>query len=265
VAAGGGAVEVRAPRVILAASALQTPVILTRSRIAGGPVGRRLRAHPGAGVLGRFADPVRCWEGATQGHEVIGWRSRGIKLEALGQHPGVLVGRLPGVGTALAREAARVDRYASVGVALKARTEGTVRAGFDGDPVVRWDLVDDDVRTLASGIALAGRVLLAAGAEEVLPGVRGFDERVSDPRRLDALEADPPRDPAAYGMVATHLFGTCRASSDPARGVVRPDLRHHAVDGLWVVDSSVFPSNTGVNPQTSILAIATLAARRLAA
>jgi hypothetical protein len=49
--------------------------------------------------------------------------------------------------------------------------------------------------------------------------------------------------------------------SDPSKSVVRPDFRHVALDGLYIADSSIFPSNIGVNPQVPIMAIATLAAR----
>jgi len=49
--------------------------------------------------------------------------------------------------------------------------------------------------------------------------------------------------------------------SAPETSVVRPDFRHVALDGLYVADSSVFPSNIGVNPQIPIMAVATLAAR----
>jgi choline dehydrogenase-like flavoprotein len=61
----------------------------------------------------------------------------------------------------------------------------------------------------------------------------------------------------------THMFGTCRMGSDPERSVVGPDFRHHAVDGLYVADSSVFPSNLGVNPQIPVMAVATLCGRRV--
>jgi choline dehydrogenase-like flavoprotein len=60
------------------------------------------------------------------------------------------------------------------------------------------------------------------------------------------------------------MFGTARAGGDPARSVVRPDLRHHQADGLWIADSSVFPSNTGVNPQTSIIVLARRCAESVA-
>ena len=61
------------------------------------------------------------------------------------------------------------------------------------------------------------------------------------------------------------LFGTARMGSDPARSVVRPDFRHHATAGLYVADSSVFPSNTGVNPMIAIMALAARCAERVLA
>jgi choline dehydrogenase-like flavoprotein len=51
--------------------------------------------------------------------------------------------------------------------------------------------------------------------------------------------------------------------SDPETAVVGPDFAHHGLEGLYVSDASVFPTNTGVNPQISILALATLCGRRL--
>ena len=60
----------------------------------------------------------------------------------------------------------------------------------------------------------------------------------------------------------THLFGGCRAGRDAATSVVDPTLKVHGVDGLYVMDASVFPINTGVNPQHSIMSIATVAAAR---
>lgn len=263
---GGGRVEVAARcGVVVAAGVVHTPVLLERSGLADPQLGLHFRAHPGASLLARYDEPVRCWTGATQGHEVIGLRDRRLKFEALGVDRGLLASRLPGIGRALAAEVDRMDAYSSWGVAVRARTRGRVHRGWTGRPVVRYGLDEEAIRDLAAGIAWLGRMAFAAGAVEVLPGVAGFDLRVTDPRRLDALEADPPLDPRAWSVVVTHLFGTCRMSSDPAKGVVRPDFRAHRAEGLWVLDASVFPTNTGVNPQTSIVAIARVGARNVAA
>jgi choline dehydrogenase-like flavoprotein len=260
---GGATVEARARRaVVLAASAIQTPVLLRRSGLTRGPVGDRLMAHPGVSVTARFGDPVDMSTGATQGHEVIGWRDEGLKLEALGFDLSILASRLPGAGAELARRLGEVDRYAVWGAALRAGALGSVRPGPAG-PIVRYALGDADLRTARRGVRRLGELFLAAGAREVYPGVAGVDPVVTDPRRLAAIEDEGPVQARAYAMTVTHLFGTARMGADPATSVVGPDFRHHDAPGLYVADSSVFPSNLGVNPQIAIMTLAQLCADRI--
>ena len=51
----------------------------------------------------------------------------------------------------------------------------------------------------------------------------------------------------------------------PATSVVGPDHEAHDVDRLYVVDGSAVPSSLGVNPQVTIMALATRAAEKIAA
>ncbi len=262
---GGAALDVRARiGVVLAASAVQTPVLLWRSGLRQGPVGRGFACHPGASMAGRFREPVRMWDGATQGHEVIGLRREGIKFEALGYDIALVATRLKGFGRALAAEIDDIAHWANWGAAIKAEARGVVRPAGRGGARVRYSLIPADMRKIRRGVAVMGQMMLAAGAEYVTPGVQGFDTKVTDPRRLDAFEREGTVNPKAYAMALTHMFGTARAGGDPAQSVVRPDLRHHHVEGLWLADSSVFPSNTGVNPQTSIIVLARRCAEAVA-
>lgn len=64
-------------------------------------------------------------------------------------------------------------------------------------------------------------------------------------------------------MVLTHMFSSCRMGSTD-KSPVDLDFSLRGVRGVYISDSSVFPSNTGVNPQTSILAMSTLCGRWLA-
>jgi choline dehydrogenase-like flavoprotein len=50
----------------------------------------------------------------------------------------------------------------------------------------------------------------------------------------------------------------------PEDGVVGPDFTVHGTRNLYVADSSIFPTNIGVNPQLSIMGISMLAAERIA-
>jgi choline dehydrogenase-like flavoprotein len=51
---------------------------------------------------------------------------------------------------------------------------------------------------------------------------------------------------------------------DPRASVVKPTTEAHDLPGLYVADSSTFPTNMGVNPQHAICALSWLAAERLA-
>ena len=59
-------IVVRAPQVVAACGALETPALLLRSGIGGPAVGDYLRLHPGGGVLGVYDEPQKAWWGAPQ-------------------------------------------------------------------------------------------------------------------------------------------------------------------------------------------------------
>ena len=60
-------------------------------------------------------------------------------------------------------------------------------------------------------------------------------------------------------------LGTARMGADAASSVVGPDHQVHDTPGLYVVDGAAVPSSLGVNPQVTIMALATRAAEKIAA
>lgn len=264
--ARGPAARLHARRaVIVAASAIQTPLLLAASGVGrrSGQLGRRLQAHPGTAVVGVFDDPVRIWEGATQGWESLQFWDERMKFESVALPLELGAVRLPGMGAPLMRDLARYGHVAQWGVQVRARAHGRVSRGLLGTSI-RYDMTDEDVRTLKTGVVRLTEMAFAAGAREVLPGVAGLPERISS---VDPIRGifDLPDDPRLFHCIAAHLFGTAVLGVDPATSVVDPRGQAHDLPGLWVADSSPFPTNLGVNPQHTICAFAWTVAERIAA
>jgi choline dehydrogenase-like flavoprotein len=250
--------------VVVAASAIQTPVFLQENGIGGARVGRHLQAHPGTAVVGVFDRPVQMWSGATQAYETMHFWHERMKFETVSMPLELTAARLPELGPALMRALADFGHLAIWGVEVRARAEGRVRRGPLGGTSIAYDLTDEDVRTIKLGIKRLTEMMFAAGAREVLPGVHGLPDRLRAVEEVEPIFALPD-DPRLFHFIAAHLFGTARTGRDAQSGVVGPELEAHDLPGLHVFDSSVFPSNIGVNPQHTISAVSWLAAERLAA
>jgi choline dehydrogenase len=106
-----------------------------------------------------------------------------------------------------------------------------------------------DIAEMVEGVRLIRRIaaapsLAAVTIEELLPGP-GVDG--------DAALADDFR--ARCGTVY-HPVGTCRMGPDPSAAVVDHRLRVHGIEGLRVIDASVFPTivSGNVNAPTMMVA-----------
>jgi choline dehydrogenase-like flavoprotein len=250
--------------VIVAASAIGSPNLLRRSGLSGPHLGAHFMAHPGTTVMGIYPERVGAWTGASQGYEIVGLREAGgVKLESINVPPEVAAARLPGVGRRLAGYLDRLDHVACWAVAVRADAEGRVRPSRLFGDAVRYELGTRDIDRLRRGMKQLARLHFLAGATEVITGVHGLPEVLRSIDEADIFD-QAPLDARAYSLLATHLFGGCHAGRDSRSSVIDPNLRVHGVEGLYVMDASVFPSNTGVNPQHGIMAVATVAAERLA-
>jgi choline dehydrogenase-like flavoprotein len=250
--------------VLVAASTIQTPNLLRRSGLRARAIGEHFQCHPGYGVGGIFDQPITMNFGATQGGEMLGLRrTDGIKLEAIGMPPELATVRIPGVGHDLM---SRMGAFANLAVwvcVIRAGAEGTVKPGWGGRDKVRLTLTPADVERTKKGTAILARLMFEAGASEVWPGIYGLPSVMRSIDEVHLIEEVPP-DPRLFSMITTHLFGAARMGLDPRTSVVGPDFQAHEARGLYVVDSSVFPTNLGVNPQHSIMAMSRLAATRIA-
>ena len=68
---------------------------------------------------------------------------------------------------------------------------------------------------------------------------------------------DHDLDPRELTLLAFHPLGTARADARPGHGVVDGDLKVRGTENVYIADGSVVPSSLGVNPQITIMTLAT--------
>jgi choline dehydrogenase-like flavoprotein len=250
--------------VLVAASTIQTPNILRRSGLRARAIGEHFQCHPGYGLGGVFDAPVTMSFGATQGAECTHLRkTERIKLETISMAPELAAVRIPGIGQELMRNFDVFSNLAVWAVVVRTEAEGTVRPGWGGRDKVKLNLMSADIQRFRKGTAMLARMMFEAGAREVWPGIYGLPSVMRSIDEVHLIE-EAPLDSRYWSFITTHLFGAARMGVDPATSVVGPDFQTHEARGLYVVDSSVFPTNLGVNPQHSIMGMSRLAATRIA-
>ena len=259
----GPRLTVRAPAVIVAGGAIQTPALLARSglRSASGQLGRNLSMHPNAHVIAFFDSDVSGWRGVHQAFQVREFTSEGLILTATNLPPPMQAALLPAYGRELGELMADYNRVVTAGPLVTDSGAGRVRNVPGLGPQVFYRLTDATAARLVRGVELTAQALFAAGARRILLPFDGAPEVRSPGQLRDLLARPVPK--RSIQVYSIHLMGTARMSEDPRRGVTDSFGAFHGVPGLTVADASLFPGPIGVNPMETVIALAMRNARYL--
>lgn len=257
-------VTVRAPIVVVACGALESPALLLRSQIGGPATGDYLRLHPALALLGSYGEDMEGWWGAPHAglsHEFENVQDGyGFLIEGAQYTTGVGGSAMPWTSGEEHKDALSRFKYgASFICLLRDRGHGRVVLDPNGEAAPFYSVDDElDLANLRLSIDKLARVHEAAGASEIvslasrLPRWRRGDD-------LDRFIERAQRAPMRAGgqkLFSAHQMGTARMGSDPQTSVANPWGELHDVKGVWIGDGSAFPTPSGVNPMVSIMALA---------
>jgi choline dehydrogenase-like flavoprotein len=257
-------VTVRAPVVVVAAGALESPGVLLRSDIGGPAVGDYLRLHPCTAVSGDYGTDMQAWWGAPHAGLVNEFANLGdgygFLIEGVQYTTGLGASSIP-FTTGAAHKQAMAD-FANTGSVIglvRDHGHGKVTIDPNGNTIAWYDLSDErDLRTMRKALDAQIRLHRAAGARRIQVLGRGIPAwRAGDD--LDAYIARVDRAPLRSGgitLFSAHQMGTCRMGSDPATSVADPRGELHDTKGVWIGDASAFPTPSGTNPMITVMALA---------
>ena len=263
--ATGAAHRVEGRVVVLAAHAFETPRLLLLSGHGGsrdglanssGLVGRRFMSHPTWQVFGTFDEPINAFKGMQMGHVMVqdyyapradAPYRRGLRAALLHDD----AGDLRQFERVVLRRAS--SRTFSTTTPTPRRGGRTPRACRTRDNTVTLDPEVKDAR----GLPVA-RLTYAWGENDVTLAAAARDKAGE---MMGASGARTVRIGLNYGA---HAMGSCRMGDDPSQSVVNGFCQSHDVPNLFVCDTSVFVTGSGLNPTLTAMAIVRRAAGHVA-
>jgi len=252
-------ITVNAKIVIVSCGSLLTPPFLKKNRIRNRHIGRHLQIHPAGRVAALMDEKVEGWKGVSQGVYIHDFQNEGIILEGIFLHPSLMLATLPGIGNEFKELATQYPNIAAFGVMVHDSSTGRVLKGFSpGSFLAIYNMKRTDIKKLKKGIAETSRIFFAAGAKKVFTGVSKYPilNSIDDVDKFLKIKIKPNN----FEILAFHPLGTCRMAATSKDGVVDQNGESFEIKNLYIADGSVVPTSLGVNPQITIMTLATMIA-----
>ncbi|XP_010275157.1 PREDICTED: long-chain-alcohol oxidase FAO4A-like [Nelumbo nucifera] len=259
---------------IVAGGALCTPTLLKRSGLRNSNIGKNLHLHPVVMAWGHFPsrpadsgwpekDKKSYKGGIITAMSTVVANSEGSGYGAVIQtpmlHPGMFSVITPWISSVDMRE--RMSKFSRTAyIFALARDKGSGQVNSPSSISYRMDAMDEE--HLKQGLEKILRILAAAGAEEIgtshCLGRKVNVKKVSSNEfeRFVKKESRRALRDLRTPIPSAHQMGSCRMGVDPKSSVVNHRGETWEVEGLFLADSSVFPTALGVNPMVTIQSIA---------
>jgi choline dehydrogenase-like flavoprotein len=259
----GPRVEIRAKHTIVACGGVQTPTLLLRHRLGrqSGQLGNNFLCHPNAKVLAVYPHEVNAWQGVSQWCQIREFHDEGILFAENFVPPSALAATIPYFGDTALNFMKRYNNMVVSGVLVEDSVPGKVRRGPMGTAIPMYNITDYDHHRFLKGVRLLATMHFEMGADQViLPFLnQPVANSVDDLADIEKLQTKAQ----TLELFTVHLMGTARMGSRPEDSVVDLGGQLWDLPGAYVADASLFPTAIGVNPQVTIMALATRVAHRI--
>lgn len=261
-------IRINTKLVVIAAGSIASTQLLLRNSIAKGKAGNGLALHPSPFIIGDFPFKIKGNQGipmtytlhefgVTNGVEDGGFLVEGIYLPPL-----QFSMLLPVSGGQHAELMKRYDHYAMAGVLVRDDNNGTVTLNDRGYPRVTYTLKPKELDFIAKGVEIISKMWFGLGATRLVTSHMN-KAIINSENEIKELTDAIKNEPEKLLLGSAHPQGGNSIGNDPGTSVVDTNCRVHGFKNLFVCDASVFPTALGVNPQLTVMSLATIIADRI--
>ena len=242
--------RIRFKHLFLACGAIQTPMLLQKSGIRRG-IGERLQLHPMVRFAARFDEDINDLAHGVPVEQIDEFKPAMTLGCSYSSKPHLALW----MGPSVPNRKEKLEDWKKMAVFYVAVVGGGLGKispiPVIDEPLVRFPVLQADLARLGRGVQRLGRLLFAAGAEEIYSPIDG--EPIHGTEALDSLGLGLPSTGPAVSTI--HLFSSCPMGESEVCPVDSFGKLKES-SNVWVSDASLMPSSPGVNPQGTLLAMA---------
>lgn len=249
---GGEIHRARFRKTVVAAGATQSALLLRKSGLSAA-AGKQFEFHLNFKVIARFPFAINAARGTLLTHQVQEFEKDGILIMPSWTNERYLrfeLGRLDaGAFTDLYSDRNKLGVYVSM---IRPRA-GARLYSFLGQTFGRWDWDACSDQLARKGLLKTCELLFRAGVKDVVLPLRGARPLATLEEAAALLSSTPA---SAFSAVSVHGMSANRMGTSAENSVVDLDARVWGQKDVFVVDSSILPTNTGESPQGIIMTAA---------
>ena len=261
-------IRINSKVIIVSAGSVASSNLLQKSRIGGENVGKGVALHPAPFVIGHFQEEIYGNRGIPMSYTCHQFgitnnvKNGGFLIESIFLPVFQMAIAIPTFAADHKRMMLEYNKYAMAGIMTRDEPTGTVLMTYGGNPKLDYSLSAQTVNDMARGMAVVAKMWFDVGATSVITSHMNIAEiknRADIPKIKDAVRNNP------NGLLvgSAHPQGGNRMGDDKEACVVDSDCKVFGFRNLYVCDASVFPTALGVNPQLTVMALATITAKKI--
>ncbi len=261
-------IRVNSKVIIISAGSIASSNLLQKSMIGGSNVGKGVALHPAPFVIGRFEENIYGNRGIPMSYTCHQFgitndvKKGGFLIESIFLPIFQMAIAIPTFGSDHKRMMLDFNKYTMAGIMTRDDPSGTVLMSYNENPKLDYTLSPQTVNDMARGMAIVASMWFNVGAKSVITSHIDIPEirnRADIPKIKDAVRNNP------NGLMvgSAHPQGGNKMGDNSEECIVDSDCKVFGFKNLYVCDASVFPTALGVNPQLTVMALATITATKI--
>lgn len=242
--------NIYAKKVVLAAGATESANILRTSGLSNN-AGKYFQFHINFKVLAKFKSSIDASNGTILTHQIQEYMDEGILMMSSNHKKPYLATSLAHVPHEKFQQYMKIsDNVGIYTIQIRPDVKASINKLF-GQTFGFWQWTKNSFARTKKGIEILAKLLLSAGAEEIILPIKNQYKIIKNTNELSQCLKNV-KENQLIGL-SVHGMSACKMGDSPKNSVVDLKGQVWGKKNLYVLDSSILPTNIGESPQGAIL------------